>query len=331
MRCEPGRPWGWGETTRGPRRPARNSQHSAKQGLQPRKKRQQRCGKDESGPGLAQREDVYMHSALVLTSLPVSRARLLQGAGALCGLPFACELYARAPPRWSSDELPKAFEAVTADVKELVVLLPGAGGPDANTRRIVAALGGRGVQVVEYDYRRFAGDTLRAPFNSQRVGETLGEELARVQSAGGLPRLEVLHLIGVSVGAFAADRCAGVYAARVPASGRARTRLTLLDPFTARGLGGLARASSAYGVARFGSSADEAWAIFNADDPVPSTNSPLRLCSNLDVTAAEARASFEPLPGDSLHSWPCAWFGLLGGQIPAGAAQTRRGDVFVVS
>ena len=26
LRCEPWRPWGWGETTRGPRRPARNSQ-----------------------------------------------------------------------------------------------------------------------------------------------------------------------------------------------------------------------------------------------------------------------------------------------------------------
>ena len=59
----------------------------------------------------------------------------------------------------------------------------------------------------------------------------------------------------------------------------------------------------------FGASADYAEAIINTDDPVPSTSLPLGQAVTYDVTAARARARFEPLPGDSLHSWPAAWFG----------------------
>lgn len=47
----------------------------------------------------------------------------------------------------------------------------------------------------------------------------------------------------------------------------------------------------------------------NSDDPVPSTNEPLRRAVTYDVTFAGARADFSPLPGDSLHSWPAAWYG----------------------
>ena len=47
--------------------------------------------------------------------------------------------------------------------------------------------------------------------------------------------------------------------------------LTLCDAFTARGLAGLARPTTAYGVATFGSSADYCESILNTDDPVPHT------------------------------------------------------------
>jgi hypothetical protein len=47
--------------------------------------------------------------------------------------------------------------------------------------------------------------------------------------------------------------------------------LTLCDAFTARGLAGLARPATAYGVATFGSSADYCESILNTDDPVPHT------------------------------------------------------------
>lgn len=58
-----------------------------------------------------------------------------------------------------------------------------------------------------------------------------------------------------------------------------------------------------------GERADYAEAVLNRDDPVPSTNLPLRCAVTYDVTRAAARASFTPLPQDSLHSWPVAWYG----------------------
>ena len=54
-------------------------------------------------------------------------------------------------------------------------------------------------------------------------------------------------------------------------AGRANVHLTLCDAFTARGLAGLARPTTAYGVANFGSSADYCESILNTDDPVPHT------------------------------------------------------------
>lgn len=255
--------------------------------------------------------------------LALSRARVLQGVAGLVGAPLlGSEIYARLPPVWAPSSLPPL--SVPKETDELILILPGAGGPDANTKRIVAALSSSSSNVVaEYDWQPFCGDTLRAPYNAQRVGEHIGRELGR------LAELRRVHLVGVSVGAFVADRAVDSYA-RSGGTSRAATRLTLLDPFTARGLPGLARPATAYGIARFGRAADEAVALINTDDPVPSTSLPLRHCRNLDVTAAAARESFVPLPGDSLHSWPCAWFGLNRGVLPREAERVARGGVFRV-
>ena len=61
-------------------------------------------------------------------------------------------------------------------------------------------------------------------------------------------------------------------------------RLTLLDPFTSRGVWG-----STYGQDNFGLDVDFAEQFLNTDDPVPITNDPLPLCSCVDVTGAVER------------------------------------------
>ena len=77
-----------------------------------------------------------------------------------------------------------------------------------------------------------------APYNGQRIGKHLADEILKQQAGSSLRNL---HVVGVSVGAFAADECV----TKVAASSDARIRLTLLDPFTARGVLGLARPQSA--------------------------------------------------------------------------------------
>ena len=118
------------------------------------------------------------------------------------------------------------------------------------------------MNVVEYDWQAFVGDTLRAPYNAQRVGDSLADQVLRSPA-----RLRYVHVIGVSVGAFVADRLATRLATAAPES---TIRLTLLDPFCARGLPGLINPSSAYGVTTFGRSAAIAECVLNTDDPVRS-------------------------------------------------------------
>jgi len=234
------------------------------------------------------------------------------------------EAYSRAPPLIPPAEAPPPLlpPGAAPAPQDLVVVLPGAGGPDANTARIAAALRapGGGREVVEYDWRPWKGDELRAPYDALRLGTRLGTELARRTDQ---PRS--VHLVGVSVGAFVADAIAKSYATTAgaglrgnrggsdlgqpalrrpdrapgcpelrpastnhplglaarsplclprpppPGAGKANVHLTLCDAFTARGLAGLARPATAYGVATFGSSADYCESILNTDDPVPHT------------------------------------------------------------
>ena len=112
------------------------------------------------------------------------------------------------------------------------------------------------------------------------------------------PAVTSVHVIGVSVGAFAADACARTCTAiRAKGTHRPRVSLTLLDPFTARGVLGWG-----YGRRWFGTTVDYASQFLNSDDPVPSTNAPLPHCFVYDVTPA--KASFRlPKPYFG-HAWP---------------------------
>jgi hypothetical protein len=81
--------------------------------------------------------------------------------------------------------------------------------------------------------------------------------------------LKTIHLIGISVGSFAAN-AAAVECKASPKDKRPFIQLTLLDPFTQRGI-----FDFGYGNRVFGKSADYAQQYLNTDDPVPSTNAPL--------------------------------------------------------
>jgi hypothetical protein len=200
-------------------------------------------------------------------------------------------------------------------------------GPDANVRRIAnslrEAIGRRG-RVVEYDWFAFVGDQLQAPYNAQRIGDHLASQIARERS------LRKLHVVGISVGAFAADRLVQRFSNARGKGGEAEVKLTLLDPFTARGLPGLIFPSSAYGVKTFGKSADVAESVFNTDDPVPSTALPLQNAINFDITANAERATFVPLDGDSMHSWPAAWYGMHPTALDGSGSNMVRGSVATI-
>ena len=252
------------------------------------------------------------------------RSRLLKGAAAALTIPAATiEIYARLPPPPSQP--PLELPSFPSEAERIVVVIPGAGGPDENTLAIRLALAqaiadsthgseseldarrdargsGARTAVVELDWRRWKGDELRAPYNARRVGAQLGRALAQLA-----PR--TIHLVGVSVGAHVADAAAEALSGDRPSSANVpHVHLTLCDPFCGKGLLDLLFPERAFGVREFGASAHYCEALINCDDPVPTTNLPLRRALNYDLTAAAARRSFAPLEGDSLHSWPAAWY-----------------------
>ena len=112
------------------------------------------------------------------------------------------------------------------------------------------------------------------------------------------------------------------------------TRLTLLDPFTSKGVFGYGWGAKNFGKGTeihdleknlevkfilvlpnviklishmtliIGSGADITEDYINRDDPVPTTNEPLPLAYTFDVTNSIARNKFTPQGGDTMHSWP---------------------------
>lgn len=194
--------------------------------------------------------------------------------------------------------------------ESIVILFHGAGGQDSNSNRICLSIENDGRKsrrkefVINYDWTKWRGNMIRAAYDAENVGEILGVELARMYSNGNM-KLQSIHAVGVSVGAFAANSFVQAYKEehkKLKASSDdecAFCRLTLLDPFTARGL-----FDFSYGARNFGKLADFCEQYLNSDDPVPSTNRPLPLAHCFDITDSTARKSFTPLPGDSMHSWP---------------------------
>lgn len=116
------------------------------------------------------------------------------------------------------------------------------------------------------------------------------------------------------VRSFAANEMCRAY---VCAAGelRAHVRLSLTDPFTARGGEDL---GNGWGLQNFGRDVDFAEHYLNKDDIVPSTNLPLPLCYCYDVTGCAERRSFPPPSTGSFwqdlglrllgyHNWPMGY------------------------
>ncbi|GMH64111.1 hypothetical protein TrRE_jg13028 [Triparma retinervis] len=109
-----------------------------------------------------------------------------------------------------------------------------------------------------------------------------------------------IHIIGISVGAFAADATISrlrKYIDQHPNAPKINLQLTLLDPFTQRGIFGVN-----WGIKNFGRNADYAQQYLNTDDPVPSTNEPCDNCAVFDVTNTSKRKKVD---GEIFgHDWP---------------------------
>ena len=191
----------------------------------------------------------------------------------------------------------------------LVVIFPGAGGPDINTQHLQEAIQrsdrGRGVNryVEVYDWLNWRGNFLRASFDGQAVGKAVCSTLAKEESEKGV--IKNLQVVGVSVGAFAADSCVKTFNAKhqgIEKNLQANIRLTLLDPFTSKGIFGYA-----WGANNFGKGVDVVECYLNRDDPVPTTNDPLPAAYTIDVTNSKLREAYKLTEGESMHSWPVAY------------------------
>mmetsp|Transcript_27467 Transcript_27467/g.65960 ORF Transcript_27467/g.65960 Transcript_27467/m.65960 type:complete len:440 (+) Transcript_27467:39-1358(+) len=162
-------------------------------------------------------------------------------------------------------------------------------------------------QIVEWgDY---STNLFQASYNGEAIGRIVAEYLSPKAK-----NIETVHLIGISVGAFAANMAATNWQQQQQQTGRGGedrsgstassppsppyVQLTLLDPFTQRGIFGIG-----YGQHNFGSSPsiDYTQQYLNTDDPVPSTNMPIKNAVCYDVTSVRPSEIFG-------HDWPLAYY-----------------------
>jgi hypothetical protein len=180
-------------------------------------------------------------------------------------------------------EYPQPHESVS----EITIVFHGRRGPDENTEALMKAVSKTSEYVFLMDWSRFSN-----MFQAAYVGENIGREVARRLP----PQIEKVHVIGISVGASAADAC-------VTQLKKDRSTVyvqeTLLDPVCARGLFDVD-----YGVREFGRSADYAQQYLNNDDSVTFSNQPTRRCAVIDVTPCRPRQPFQ-VPG---HDWPLIYY-----------------------
>ena len=191
-------------------------------------------------------------------------------------------------------------------------IFPGAGGVDELVEELQSELSSSNknnkfndvtTTPLIVDWKEQRGSILTAGYDSEAVGESIAMCVDDDDSSD--TELKVVHYIGISVGGFAANAAARWTCQQQDPSSEVmmEVRLTLLDPFCGRGLTG-----PNYGRDNFGIHGTTAIHLLNTDDPVPTTNDPLPNCFTVDVTQAAERNKFIPPPGDSMHSWPLAYF-----------------------
>ena len=231
----------------------------------------------------------------------------------LAGSAAAIEVYANLPQKVVHGSVPRPIPFPTPFKQDsLLIAFPGSGGPDIYTDLIIKSVQDQdkalGINrfAYAYDWLKWRGNFLRAAYDSESVGKQIGSQLADLSDSK--KSLKSLHIIGISVGAFAANACCHTYKAECIKKGKNPTyvRLTLLDPFISKGI-----FRNSYGLQNFGISADYCESYLNSDDAVPFTNSPLPYGVTYDITNTKARNDFVPAGKNSLHCWPSKYYIIL--------------------
>ncbi len=241
----------------------------------------------------------------------ITRRNILTGViGGTLSIPLILEGYARSGKIQS--EIDNGFGLNFENgngTSEITIIFHGAGGEDANTDELLntlIAMSGDDLNKIirMVNWEADSADILQASAKGSKIGKQLAISLleqyrSNIGSNSGSTNLKV-HVIGISVGAFAADSF--VRALNEDSISRPGERdniylqLTLLDPFQQKAVLGLG-----YGNQMFGKGADYAQQYLNTDDPVPSTNAPLDHCATIDVTSLRPEEVFG-------HDWPLIYY-----------------------
>lgn len=228
--------------------------------------------------------------------------------------PFLVELYSRLGSIFADSQLPSGEDLISRSstengvvdweqIRHITLVFHGAGGQDQYTDELMTNLktglkesssSSSHVQIIEWS--KYSTNLFRASFN----GEAIGRRAAKYLSPKAT-NVETVHLIGISVGAFAANAAATEWKQNQQQRQQQQqpyVQLTLLDPFTQRGIFGIG-----YGQRNFGLSdgIDYTEQYLNRDDPVPSTNEPLQHAVCYDVTPIRPEEIFG-------HDWPLVYY-----------------------
>ena len=242
-----------------------------------------------------------------------TRRSILAGVGgSILSLPLLGEVYSRLGARdvaslvFGDDHQTSSGSVLgddlPADVEEVTLVFHGAAGQDQYTDELMANLRAKCASKAQYaamiDWTALSSNILQASFSGQRVGREAARRLLDRCCNGsgqGTCNLKRVHLIGISVGAFAADEACAAIKSKL--GDNVTCQLTLLDPFQQRGVIGMG-----YGNSNFGKTADYAIHYLNTDDPVPSTNEPLtKHCAVVDITKLRPEEIFG-------HDWPLVYY-----------------------
>jgi hypothetical protein len=209
-------------------------------------------------------------------SRPISTAlsswsKVITGFGAVAAVGAAIEVYSNLPlrvfHRVRPPELSLNWTDATSDMN-VAIIFPGYGGVDLNVDRLQKSMissdrhAGIDRQIIVYDWVQWRDNLLRAARNGDEVGSLLGKRFAsewlhQRQSSwpSGAhirrPSLHV-HVFGISVGAFAANALAREIKKSLLStefSADTYVRVTLLDPFTSKGVFRAKYGSNEFGAA----------------------------------------------------------------------------------
>lgn len=178
-------------------------------------------------------------------------------------------------------------------LEHLVIIFPGAGGLDGNIDRLQEQIS-LGFSANESSFicnwQEYSGNVLTASKNGLLVGDHFADKIGRMN----LRWLRKVSVVGISVGAFAAD--ALVSKLRRIEDGNLEVNLLLLDPFY-----WLSIFDMQYGIKNMGRMANSCVQIMNTDDKVPFTDKAFDHCKVFNIT------SLRP-DGINGHDWPLIYF-----------------------